>query len=91
MIYKSLSFLERAGKPGGGKGILVNEERTGCLATMLQPKVVYRISSYESNSMKSCNPHSGINETDIAKTLDVMGDNPACNQGGDIVVEQILR
>lgn len=37
--------------------------------------------------MKSSNPHSGIYEADTARTLDLNGGNPACNQGGIAVVE----
>lgn len=44
--------------------------------------VCYVICSYESNAMKSHNPHSGIYEADTARTLDNNGGNPACNQGG---------
>ena len=47
----------------------------------------YGISSYESNSMKSQNPNSGIYEADKARTLDTSGGNPACNQGGIAVTE----
>jgi DNA (cytosine-5)-methyltransferase 1 len=31
---KAISFQERAGKPGGGKGILIQEEHTGALSTL---------------------------------------------------------
>ena len=51
--------------------------------------VAYGISSYESNSMKSSNPHSGIYEAETSRTLDLNGGNPACNQGGIAVVEPI--
>ena len=47
----------------------------------------YGISSYESNSMKSQNPSSGIYEADKARTLDTSGGNPACNQGGIAIIE----
>ena len=47
----------------------------------------YGISAYESNAMKSSNPHSGIYEADTARTLDNNGGSPACNQGGMIVLE----
>lgn len=43
---------------------------------------VYALSSYESNAMKSSNPESGCYETETARTLDLNGGNPACNQGG---------
>lgn len=48
---------------------------------------VFGISAYESNAMKSSNPHSGIYEADTSRTLDLNGGNPACNQGGMVVVE----
>lgn len=82
----TLSFQERAGKPGGGKGILIQNERTGALST-LNNQSVFGISSFESNSMKSSNPHSGIYEAETSRTLDNNGGSPACNQGGMIVLE----
>lgn len=48
----------------------------------------YGICSYDSNSMMSGNPHSGIYEADTSRTLDLNGGNPACNQGGIAVVQQ---
>ena len=158
-VMQSLSFQERAGKPGGGKGILIQEERTGALSTLnnqsvcaFEPgaasrvgghvyednvagtvranagdnqqaiayatqacgdrdnpsqsyqeemaytvpanpmsdrgqAVVYGISSFDSNAMKSDNPDSGIYEAETTRTLDNNGGNPACNQGGMIVLE----
>ena len=47
------------------------------------------ICSYASNSMKSGNPHSGIYEADTARTLDLNGGNPACNQGGIVICEPV--
>ena len=47
----------------------------------------YGISAYESNAMKSPNPHSGIYEADTSRTLSINGGNPACNQGGICVLE----
>ena len=118
---RAISFQERAGKPGGGKGILIQNERTGALSTVNnqsvcafepgaasrvgghvyenkagslranagdnQQAVVYGIGSYDSNAMKSDNPHSGIYEADTSRTLDLNGGNPACNQGGMAVVQ----
>ena len=52
-----------------------------------QQAVVYGISAYESNAMKSSNPNSGIYKADTTRTLDNNGGNPACNQGGMIVLE----
>ena len=51
--------------------------------------VAYGISAYESNAMKSSNPHSGIYEADTARTLDLNGGSPACNQGGVAVVTAV--
>ena len=46
----------------------------------------YGICSFDSNSMKSPNPHSGFYEAKTSRTLDLNGGNPACNQGGVLVV-----
>lgn len=54
------------------------------------PTVCYGISSYDSNAMKSSNPHSGIYEADTARTLDLNGGNPACNQGGMAIVQGVM-
>lgn len=84
----------RCGSPnGGGKGALLQINKSATLScgvpkTLFDPqKKVYGICSYGSNSMKSDNPHSGIYEADTARTLDLNGGNPACNQGGICVVE----
>jgi len=83
---KALSFQERAGKPGGGKGILIQNDRTGALSTLNRQAVCYGISSYDSNAMKSSNPKSGVYVADTSRTLDNNGGNPSCNQGGVAVV-----
>ena len=49
----------------------------------------FGISSMHSNSMLSGNPHSGIYEAETARTLDLNGGNPACNQGGIVVIEVV--
>ena len=51
--------------------------------------VCYGISSYDSNSMKSDNPHSGVYEAETSRTLDANGGNPSCNQGGIAIVENV--
>lgn len=82
----AISFQERGGKPGGGKGILIQNERTGALST-LNNQSVFNIGSYNSNAWKSENPHSGVYETEVSKTLDALNCGyPACNQGGTAVV-----
>lgn len=45
--------------------------------------VCYVIGSYDSNAMKSSNPHSGIYKAEISRTLDAINCGyPGCNQGG---------
>jgi DNA (cytosine-5)-methyltransferase 1 len=61
--------------------------KTGLYCLPNHQQKVYGIGSYESNAMKSDNPHSGIYEADTARTIDLNGGNPACNQGGMAVVE----
>lgn len=81
-IEGASSFQERAGKPGGGKGILIQNERTGALST-LNNQSVFNIGSYHSNAWKSDNPRSGVYETEVSKTLDALNCGaPTCNQGG---------
>ena len=62
VLSSAISFQERAGKPGGEKGILIQNERTGALSTLNNQPVAYGICSYDSNSMKSANPKIGIYE-----------------------------
>lgn len=81
----AISFQERAGCDGGVKESLsstTGQERSQLLTT----NVCYGISAFESNAMKSGNPHSGIYEAETARTLDNNGGSPACNQGGIAVV-----
>ena len=71
-------------------GHVYEDDKTGTLRANAgdnQQSVVYGMTSYESNSMKSDNPHSGIYKADTTRTLDNNGGNPACNQGGMIVLE----
>ena len=52
--------------------------------------VCYGMCSLDSNSMKSPNPNSGIYRADTSRTLDLNGGNPACNQGGMMVVQESI-
>ena len=75
----------------GGQSMDVTINVTGTLRAQEhghQP-IVFGLSAYESNSMKSDNPNSGIYEADTSRTLDNNGGNPACNQGGMAVVYSI--
>lgn len=77
----------RGGCDGGGKGALVQEDKSGTLGTGNDQTILcYGISAYESNAMKSSNPKSGVYVADTSRTLDLNGGNPACNQGGMAVV-----
>ncbi|MBQ6906197.1 MAG: DNA cytosine methyltransferase [Clostridia bacterium] len=76
-----------------GKGALIQKNLSATLGVsqdqyLFQP-VCYGIGAYDSNAMKSDNPHSGIYEADTSRTLDVNGGNPACNQGGIAIVQGI--
>ena len=81
----------RSGCEGGGKGVLLQENKSATLScnndqTVFVPKA-YGICSKDSNSMKSDNPHSGVYEADTSRTIDRGGGNPTCNQGGIAIVE----
>ena len=80
----------RSGCDGGGKGALIQVDKSATLATnndqyLFQP-VAYSFDSLASNSMKSKNPQSGCRCVEIAKTLDTTDPNPCKNQGGIAVV-----
>ena len=84
----------RGGCDGGGKGALIQEDKSATLSTLqdqtlFQP-VCYGIGSYHSNALKSDNPTSGVYEADTSKTLDALNCGyPACNQGGMAVVQPV--
>ena len=80
----------RSGCEGGGKGALIQENKSATLGcnndqTVFVPKV-YGICSKQSHAMQSDNPHSGFYEADTCRCLDANGGNPSCNQGGMAVV-----
>ena len=87
-----LTLKIRSGCEGGGKGALVQKDKSATLSTvndqsLFVPKA-YGICSKDSNAMKSDNPHSGIYKAETARTLDGNGGNPSCNQGGIAVCVQ---
>lgn len=63
-------------------GVGYEEEKAPSLMAGQESAVCYGISSFNSNSMKSPNPHSGVYKADTARTLDLNGGSHACNQGG---------
>lgn len=85
----------RGGCDGGGKGALIQTEKSGTLGTGNDQTIfqgaAYGICSYASNSMMSSNPHSGVYKAETSRTLDLNGGNPACNQGGIAVVQRAYQ
>ena len=80
----------RSGCEGGGKGPLIQEDRSATLScnndqTLFEP-VPFGICSDQSKAMLSDNPHAGIYKAQTSRTLDTGGGNPGCKQGGIAVV-----
>lgn len=80
----------RSGCEGGGKGPLIQKDRSATLScnndqTLFEP-VPFGICSDQSKAMLSDNPHAGIYKAQTSRTLDTGGGNPGCNQGGMAVV-----
>ncbi|ODM27564.1 cytosine methyltransferase [Clostridium sp. Bc-iso-3] len=80
----------RSGCEGGGKGPLIQEDRSATLScnndqTLFEP-IPFGICSDQSKAMLSDNPHAGIYKAQTSRTLDTGGGNPGCNQGGIAVV-----
>lgn len=95
-IAKAYTLKIRSGCDGGGKGALVQIEKSATLSTLqdqtlfvAEPPKAYSFDSLASNSMKSSNPHSGCREVEIAKTLDTSPPDPAKNQGGIAILEAL--
>lgn len=91
---RAFTLKIRSGCEGGGKGALVQTEKSATLSTLqdqtlfvAEPPKVYSFDSLASNSMKSSNPHSGCREVEIAKTLDTSPPDPAKNQGGIAILD----
>ncbi len=78
------TFTVRSGSDGGWKGYLGMTD--GAMTLGGQPQWAYNISAFNSNSMLSDNPNSGIQVIDTTRTLDENGGNPACNQGGTMII-----
>ena len=80
----------RSGCEGGGKGPLIQKDKSATLGcnndqTLFEP-VAFGISSDQSKAMLSSNPHAGIYKARTSRTLDTGGGNLGCNQGGIAVV-----
>lgn len=93
---KAYTLKIRSGCEGGGKGALVQTEKSATLSTLqdqtlfvAEPPKAYSFDSLASNSMKSSNPHSGCREVEIAKTLYTSPPDPAKNQGGIAILDAL--
>ena len=91
LVAEPYTMRIRCGKPGGGKGALIQKGISGTLGcnndqTLFQPKA-FGICADQSHSMLSENPESGFYEADSSRTIDTSGMNPSCNQGGIAVVD----
>lgn len=89
-VFEPKTLKIRSGCEGGGKGPLIQDNKSATLSTsndqtVFVPKV-YGICSKNSNSMKSGNPHSGVYEAETARTLDTSIPDPNKNAGGMAVV-----
>lgn len=85
---RAFTLKIRSGCEGGGKGALVQIEKSATLSTLqdqtlfvAEPPKAYSFDSLASNSMKSSNPHSGCREVEIAKTLDTSPPDPRKESG----------
>ena len=72
----------------GGSSISIEDNLSPTLRaeTHQHLPIVYGLGSYNSEGMKSSNPYSDIYKADTARTLDINGGSPACNQGGMLVL-----
>ena len=87
---KPMTLKIRSGCEGGGKGALIQEDKSATLGThndqtLFQP-TAFGVCAKNSNSMLSDNPKSGFYEAETSRCLDGNGGNPTCNQGGIAVI-----
>ena len=77
---------------GNGAGVTANtltgdhENRVADYTKLAVTPRVFGMASYNSNSMKSQNKHSGIYEAETSRTLDTSSPDPNKNAGGMMVV-----
>ena len=79
----TISFQERAGKPGGGKGILIQNDRTGALST-LNNQSVFDV-RFTSNGTRNARGH--CYKAEISRSLDTAAQSPETNHGGLAIIE----
>ena len=91
MEESPLTLKIRCGGGNGGKGALIQEDKSATLScnndqTLFVPSA-FGICSRHSNSMMSDNPNSGFYEADTSRTIDTSNQSPCKNQGGMVVLE----
>lgn len=88
IVCHEVVALEGNGSRPSHKGSGWSDEgKMYTLNTIETHAVCYGISAMDSNAMKSSNPRSGFYEAITTRTLDINCCNPACNQGGIVIVE----
>ena len=91
-VARSFTLRMRGGKPGGGKGPLIQTDISGRLGCNNDQRIFEPI-AYGFNAIhakrKSRTGRYGY-ETEVAKTLDTSGICPTCNQGGIAIVDTVV-
>ena len=89
--YFAQSRAQGEGTPADAQGGTGADDREGAGGELdgVGKPVAFSFDSYDSNSMKSSNPHSGCRAVEISKTLDASGPDPSKNQGGLAIVEAL--
>lgn len=77
-----ICFKERAGKPGGGKGILIEQNKTFTLSTQLDQMVCYEPSeeviALEGNGSRPSHLGTGFSESGVMYTLNTLEKHSVC-------------
>lgn len=91
-VARSFTLRMRGGKPGGGKGALIQTDISGRLGCNNDQRIFEPI-AYGFNAIhtkrKNRTGRYGY-ETEVAKTLDTSGICPTCNQGGIAIVDTVV-
>lgn len=91
-VARSFTLRMRGGKPGGGKGPLIQTDISGRLGCNNDQRIFEPI-AYGFNAIhakrKNRTGRYGY-ETEVAKTLDTSGICPTCNQGGIAIVDTVV-
>ena len=91
-VARSSTLRMRGGKPGGGKGALIQTDISGRLGCNNDQRIFEPI-AYGFNAIhtkrKNRTGRYGY-ETEVAKTLDTSGICPTCNQGGIAIVDTVV-